>query len=145
MCVARAAFAYYTLRGNPLNTLPFKPKAGDGCGAPQVMSCDGEVLSKEGCWTRRWVFVGCCRGSWLIPPTASLQGAQQKHSPSPQSLCYLLIESSCRWLCFREASRRRRGRLGRNGNSSVQEVDRVSFIFTKGEGKSLRRIFPGRK
>lgn len=106
--------------------------------APQVMPCDGEVLSKEGCWARRWL---------LADPSSILApGAQQKHSAPLPSLCYLLIDSSCQWLfAFGRLSRRRRGRLGRNGSSSAQEVDRVSFIFTKGEGKSLRRVFPGRK
>lgn len=136
----------YFERKSLKHTPPSSPRQVVLVGAPQVMPRDGEVLGKEGCWTRRWLLVGCCPGSWLIALTAS-PGALQKHSPPLHSLSYLLIDSPCQWLFAlgRLSGRRRRGRLGRNGNSSAQEVDRVSFIFTKGERKSLRRVFPGRK
>lgn len=110
-------------------------------GRPQVMCSDGEVLDQD--------VAPCGLLSWLLadPSDSLTPGAQQKHSPPLQSVCYLLIDSSHQWLFAfgRLSGRRKRGRLGRNGNSSAQEVDRVSFIFTKGEGKSLRRVFSGRK
>lgn len=147
MCVARATFAHYILRGNPLNTVPARVQ-GRWClwGLPRWCLVMGRCSAGRG--------DGSGGGSLsaaavlLAEPSDSLApGAQQKHSPTLHSLCYLLIDSSCQWLFAfgRPSGRRRRGRLGSNGNSSAQEVDRVSFIFTKGEGKSLRRVFPGRK
>lgn len=135
------------LRGNPLNVLPpSKPKAGDAGGgspggAPSRAGCS------EGSWTRRWLPMGSYHGSRLIPPTSLAPGARQKRGPPRYSFCCLLIDSSCQRLFAlgRPSGRRGRGGLGRNRNSSAQEVDCVSFIFTKGEGKSLRRVFPGRK
>lgn len=134
MCEARATFAYYFWRGNPLNTLPPpNPRLGDACGgspgdAPSWAGCSAsaEVLSEEGCWTRRWLPADPIDG--LAP------GVRQKCGPPCHSLCYLLIDSSCQRLFAvrRPSGRRGRGGLGRNGNSSAQEVDCVSFIFTKG-------------
>lgn len=73
MCEARATFAYYFWRGNPLNTLPPpNPHWAMLVGAPQVMPHHGQdALQARRCSARRGAGPG--GGSQLIPSTASLQ------------------------------------------------------------------------